>query len=135
MRCVRHPEARLAAHRIATLGRIVSDFCPGERVLVMLDYALYLDHSGTDDGQPVVAMGGFASTAREWMKLSYEWKVMLAGPPSFRCFHTTDLLAWQGRIQGLVLGPARDCSEEGRRDCAPAYNVHGRCQCSKNGVV
>ena len=67
---------------------------------MMLDYALYLDHSGTDDGQPVVAMGGFASTAREWMKLSYEWERMLAGPPSFRRFHTTDLLAGKGEFRG-----------------------------------
>jgi hypothetical protein len=91
---------RLAAHRVVQLARAAHSFDSKARMLAVLDYVAYIDDSGTDRGQKVVAFAGFLSTAREWARFANEWAKALAQPPAIRCLCTADLLGGYGEFKG-----------------------------------
>jgi hypothetical protein len=88
------PETWDVAHRVRFSLQEIQGESPYVKwvVAVSLDYAAYVDMSGTDPNQPAFAVGGFVSTREKWRRFTEQWGQLLA-EEQLLYFHCTDFIA------------------------------------------
>jgi len=59
-------------------------------VLVVTEYALYLDVAGHPSDQPILCAGGFLATEESWLAFEPAWKIALKENGLPEVFHMTD---------------------------------------------
>ena len=77
------------------IGRLLHPSWSNARISIVLKG--YLDASGTDPNQKVVAVAGWAATEKEWDGWELDWLKFLDEAEIKKGWHHTDFLSWPGR--------------------------------------
>ncbi len=86
----------------AYLGDLIPLLFPiGTREHSLMVLAAYFDESGTHRDSPVVAVGGFLSTAERWVTFEEEWRTVLRSN-HLEYFHMTDFENRRGPYSGWL---------------------------------
>ena len=77
-------------------------------LVIMTEYAVYLDASGSPDDQPYVLVAGFLATENQWLTFEPEWKKLLKKYDLGEVFHMTDFEARKRKDRGIILDALTD---------------------------
>lgn len=63
----------------------------------------YFDETGTHDGSPITAIGGYVGSAKQWEQVEGEWREVLAlyADKGVKTFYATDAIAQKGEFERI----------------------------------
>src|SRR5438093_13400288 len=83
------------------LCRLGTGLYPIRRVVVLMQFKLWLDEAGHQLDQPAFALGGLIGDVSAWEELVPRWKHNLG---EVSLFHATDFAASHGAFEGWEVG-------------------------------
>jgi hypothetical protein len=70
-------------------------------IVIMTEFALYLDDGGHPDDQPFVVVAGYVATESQWLAFEPRWRDALARFDLGDAFHMTDFMHHRHKYTSL----------------------------------
>jgi hypothetical protein len=75
---------------------VIGGRCTGD--ILVAGMAVYIDDSGTDPSNPIAVAAGWIAPLKNWVQFCAEWDKAKKSD-SFKCFHTSDCMASNGKTE------------------------------------